>query len=152
MPQPDVDGDGIPNEYGDGPDLDGNGVPDEVGINPDNLQPGYPDPSTSGDWGGVEIPDPTVVLQLDAATGAEAMPEEYGGGSAPDGDWAPDETGIEPYALQQLAYEDPSTPVDGTGNPYSDSSFEPFVPPEEPPLREDAPVPEGEDSEAPGSY
>ncbi len=42
---PDGDGDGLPNEYGDGPDLDANGVPDEVGINPDSLQPGYPNPT-----------------------------------------------------------------------------------------------------------
>jgi len=39
-PDYDGDGDGIPNEYGDGPDRDGNNVPDEVGINPDNAPVG----------------------------------------------------------------------------------------------------------------
>jgi hypothetical protein len=181
---PDGNADGIPGEYGDGPDLDGNGVPDEIGINPDGLQPGYPNPSTSGDWGGgeegaaaldptggahagatygssdwggVEVPDPTVVPQSDAATGAEAMPGEYGGGgSAPDGGWAPEEAGsIDPYALQQPAYADPSTSGDyGAWDPYGGgSSSEPYVPPEAAPLEEVAPaVAEGEDPSALGSF
>jgi hypothetical protein len=54
MSQRDGNGNGIPNEYGDGPDLDGNGVPDEIGINPDILQPGY------------SINDPGALLDLDA--------------------------------------------------------------------------------------
>jgi hypothetical protein len=121
---PDGDGDGIPNEYGDGPDLDGNGVPDEVGINPDSLQPGYPDPAASGEWGGVEVPDPTVVPSPDATTtSAEAMPEEYGDGSGLDANWVPEEAAIDPY-----------------------------VPPVEAPLDEEAPVAEGEDPDALGSF
>ena len=53
----------------------------------------------SGDWGGVGLPDPTVVPQSDATISAEAMPEgeEYGGGSGLGGNyWAPDETAIDP--------------------------------------------------------
>jgi hypothetical protein len=154
---PDGDGDGIPGEYGDGPDLDGNGVPDEVGINPDNQQPGYPNPAASVDWGGVGVPDSTVVPQSGTTAGAEAaMPQEeegYGGGSAPDGNyWAPEEeeaAGIDPYALQQQpAYAEPSSSSgadEGAWDPYGG------VPPEEAPL-EEAPVPEGEDPAALGSF
>ncbi len=152
VPQPDGDGDGIPNEYGDGPDLDANGIPDEIGINPDSLQPGYADPSTSGEWGGVGVPDPTVVPQSDAATSAEAMPEEYGDGSGVDGNWVPDETGIDPYALQQPAYADPDTSGDdGTGDPYAGSS-DPYgsAPEEAPP--DEAPISEVEDPDALGSF
>ena len=111
-----------PGEYGDGPDLDSNGIPDEIGISPDSLQPGYPDStSTSVEWGGVGVPEPTVVLRSDAApTGDEAMPEGYGDGSASDGGWVPEETGIDPYALQQPVYADPSAPDDdGTGTPMA---------------------------------
>ena len=175
------DADGIPGEYGDGPDLDGNGIPDEIGINPDGLQPGYPNLSTSGDggggeegaaaldptggahagatygssdWGGVEVPAPTVVPPSDAATGAEAMPGEYGGGgSALGGGWAPEEAAIDPYALQQPAYADPSTSGDGAWDPYAaGSSFESYTPPEEASLEEVAPVAEGEDPSALGSF
>ncbi|MDP8900101.1 MAG: hypothetical protein M3N33_02935, partial [Actinomycetota bacterium] len=177
---PDGDADGIPGEYGDGPDLDGNGIPDEIGINPDSLQPGYPSPSSSGDggdgegaaldptgsayagatygsgeWGGVGVPDPTGVPQSDATTGAaEAMPEEeYGGGSEPDANWVPEETAVDPYALQQPAYADPSTSGDEAWDPYAGgSSFEPYVPPEEAPLEEEAPVAEGEDPNTLGSF
>ena len=187
MPQHGGDGDGIPNEYGDGPDLDGNGVPVESGINPDNSQPGYPGgevgdtttdgisvdggevsqtttdgivanggevaaldpiPSASVEWGGVAVPDPTVVPQSGATTtgAAEAMPEEeYGDGSAPpDGNWVPEETGIDPYALQQPAYADPSTSGDGTGDSYGRSSFEPYVlRRRKPPLRRKPRLPKG---------
>jgi hypothetical protein len=152
---PDGNANGIPGEYGDGPDLDANGIPDEIGINPDSLQPGYPNPSTLGEWGGVGVPDPTVVPQSDAATtSAEAMPEEYGGGSALDGNWVPEETAIDPYyAFQQPAYADPSTSGDGAWDPYAGSSFEPYVPPEEAPPEEEAPaVAEGEDPDALGSF
>jgi hypothetical protein len=124
IPQQDANANGVPGEYGDGPDLDANGIPDEIGINPDMLQAGYPDSSTSGDWGGVGVPD------------------ESGG--------------IDPYALQQPAYPDSpsssSTSGDGTGDPYGGSSFEPYVPPEEAPLEEEAPVAEGEDPDALASF
>ena len=111
-----------------------------------------PIPPASVDWGGVAVPDPTVVPQSDAATSAEALPEGYGGGSGLDANWVPEETGIDPYALQEPAYEDPSTSGDGAWDPYGGSSFEPYVPPEEAPLEEAPAVPEGEDPDAPGSF
>ena len=80
VPQPDGDGDGIPNEYGDGPDLDGNGIPDETGINPDSLQPGYPDKDGDG------VPDGN----------SNEIPHEYGDGPDLDANGVPDEIGINP--------------------------------------------------------
>jgi hypothetical protein len=151
------DGDGIPNEYGDGPDLDANGIPDEIGINPDSLQPGYPSPSASVDWGGVAVPDPSVVPPSEATTaGAEAMPAGYGEGSDLGGNWVPEEAGIDPYALQQPAYPDSSsssTSGDEAWDPY-DGSSDPYgsAPPEEALPVEEAPVAEGEDSSASGSF
>lgn len=112
------------------------------------LQDGYPDPApTSGDWGGVTL-DPTVPPS--DATTADAMPEgEYGDGSAPEGDWAPDEAG----GIDPGYYADSSWSASGDGgawDPYSGSSLEPYAPAEE----EEAPaaVPEGEDPDAPGSF
>jgi hypothetical protein len=135
--------------------LDGNAVPDEIGINPDGLQPGYPNsPSTSGDWGGVGAPDPTVV-PLPDANRADAMTDEYGDGSGPGGNWVPEETAIDPYAPQQPAYPDPSSsstsgdpwdPYAGNSDPYYATA------PEEVLSEKPSAVPEGEDPDGLGSF
>ncbi len=83
------------------------------------------------------------------------MPEEYIGGSEPDGDWVPDGTAIDPYALQQPAYPDSSsssTSGDEAWDPHGGSS-DPYgsAPPEEP-LPEEPTVPEGEDPSTSGSF
>ncbi len=71
---PDGDGDGIPNEYGDGADLDANGVPDEIGINPDALRPGYPNPIPAEQYPSAE---PAVQPAPPVAEGnVEAPPSE----------------------------------------------------------------------------
>jgi hypothetical protein len=82
VPDWDGNGNGIPNEYGDGPDLDGNGIPDEIGINPDSLQPGYPGNSPDLDGNG------------------NGIPNEYGDGPDLDHNGIPDDIGIFPDMMQ----------------------------------------------------
>ena len=91
--QRDGNGNGIPNEYGDGPDLDGNGVPDDIGIFPDMLRDDYPDKDADG------IPDSEYKPSLPDGNG-NGVPGEYGDGPDLDGNGIPDEIGINPDSLQ----------------------------------------------------
>jgi hypothetical protein len=121
---------------GDGelPDGNANGIPGEYGDGPDLDANGIPD----------EIGINPDMLQRGYP--ASSTSGEWGGVGVPE------ETGIDPYALQQPAYENPSTSGDGMGDPYGGSPFEPYVPPEEAPMAEEAPVPEGEDPDAIGTF
>jgi hypothetical protein len=99
MSQRDGNGNGIPNEYGDGPDLDGNGVPDDIGIFPDMLRDDYPDKDGDGipDWDG----------------NGNGIPNEYGDGPDLDGNGVPDEIGINPDILQPgYSIDDPGALLD----------------------------------------